>query len=120
MNRFKQSFSRFMYGRYGMDQLSRCLSYVVLVLIILTFFLRSNVIYTVALLGIVYIYFRMFSRNISRRSAENQKYMKIHYKFMRLHEAHQRMVQHMEAPLQGERDTPHIQMQEMWTEYKSS
>jgi hypothetical protein len=82
MNRFKQSFSRFMYGRYGMDQLSRCLSYVVLVLIILTFFLRSNVIYTVALLGIVYIYFRMFSRNISRRSAENQKYMKIHYKFM--------------------------------------
>ena len=25
---------------------------------------------------------RMFSRNISRRSAENQKYMKIHYKFM--------------------------------------
>ena len=82
MNRFKQSFSRFMYGRYGMDQLSRCLSYVVLVLIILTFFLRSNVIYTVALLGIVYIYFRMFSRNISRRSAENQKYMKIYYKFM--------------------------------------
>lgn len=82
MNRFKQSFSRFMYGRYGMDQLSRCLSYVVLVLIILTFFLRSNVIYTVALLGIVYIYFRMFSRNTSRRSAENQKYMKIHYKFM--------------------------------------
>lgn len=79
MNRFKQSFSRFMYGRYGMDQLSRCLSYVVLALIILTFFLRSNVIYTVALLGIVYIYFRMFSRNISRRSAENQKYMKIHY-----------------------------------------
>ena len=66
MNRFKQSFSRFMYGRYGMDQLSRCLSYVVLVLIILTFFLRSNVIYTVALLGIVYIYFRMFSRNISK------------------------------------------------------
>ena len=30
----------------------------------------------------MYIYFRMFSRNISRRSAENQKYMKIHYKFM--------------------------------------
>ena len=50
MNRFKQSFSRFMYGRYGMDQLSRCLSYVVLALIILTFFLRSNVIYTVALI----------------------------------------------------------------------
>ena len=72
MNRFKQSFSRFMYGRYGMDQLSRCLSYVVLVLIILTFFLRSNVIYTVALLGIVYIYFRMFSRNISRRSEDSK------------------------------------------------
>ena len=87
MNRFKQSFSRFMYGRYGMDQLSRNLSLICLVLLVITMFSRSNVLYAIALagialLGIVYIYFRMFSRNISRRSAENQKYMKIHYKFM--------------------------------------
>ena len=67
MNRFKQSFSRFMYGRYGMDQLSRCLSYVVLVLIILTFFLRSNVIYTVALLGIVYIFQNVFKKYIKKK-----------------------------------------------------
>ena len=82
MNRFRQSFSRFMYGRYGMDQLSRLLSYVVLALIILTFFLKNSLLYTVALLGLVIIYFRMFSRNISRRSAENEKYMRFHYKCM--------------------------------------
>ena len=76
MNRFRQSFSRFMYGRYGMDQLSRFLSYVVLALIIITFFLHNRLLYTIALVGIVYIYYRMFSRNISRRSAENEKYMK--------------------------------------------
>ena len=38
--------------------------------------------YTIALVGIVYIYYRMFSRNISRRSAENEKYMKYHYRCM--------------------------------------
>lgn len=82
MNRFRQSFSRFMYGRYGMDQLSRFLSYVVLALIIITFFLHNRLLYTIALVGIVYIYYRMFSRNISRRSAENEKYMKYHYRCM--------------------------------------
>ncbi len=83
MNRFKQSFQKIYVWKIWHGPAfemfiicSSCFDY--------TYFLffMSNVIYTVALLGIVYIYFRMFSRNISRRSAENQKYMKIHYKFM--------------------------------------
>ena len=80
MNRFKDKMARFMYGRYGMDQLSRNLSLICLVLLIVTMFVRNNVIYMIALVGIVYTYFRVFSRNISRRSEENEKFLKFHYK----------------------------------------
>lgn len=80
MNRFKDKMARFMSGRYGMDQLSRNLSLICLVLLIVTMFVRNNVIYMMALVGIVYTYFRVFSRNISRRSEENEKYLKFHYK----------------------------------------
>jgi DNA-directed RNA polymerase subunit RPC12/RpoP len=80
MNSFKDKMARFMYGRYGMDQLSRNLSLICLVLLIVTMFVRNNVIYVIALVGIVYTYFRVFSRNISRRSEENEKYLKFHYK----------------------------------------
>ena len=80
MNSFKDKMARFMYGRYGMDQLSRNLSLICLVLLIVTMFVRNNVIYMIALVGIVYTYFRVFSRNISRRSEENEKYLRFHYK----------------------------------------
>lgn len=80
MNSFKDKMARFMYGRYGMDQLSRNLSLICLVLLIVTMFVRNNVIYMIALVGIVYTYFRVFSRNISRRSEENEKYLKFYYK----------------------------------------
>ena len=80
MNSFKDKMARFMYGRYGMDQLSRNLSLICLVLLIVTMFVRNHVIYMIALVGIVYTYFRVFSRNISRRSEENEKYLKFHYK----------------------------------------
>ena len=80
MNRFKDKMARFMYGRYGMDQLSRNLSLICLVLLIVTMFVRNNVIYMIALVGIASTYFRVFSRNISRRSEENEKYLKFHYK----------------------------------------
>lgn len=80
-----------MQGRYGTDQLSRFLSLVVIVLIVLDmianaflafpgvqFFVRiSGIIYTVLLFV---IYFRTFSRNIPRRYAENQKFLSLKQK----------------------------------------
>ena len=80
MNGFKDKFARFMYGRYGMDQLSRNLSLICLVLLVITMFSRSNVLYAIALAGIIYTYFRVFSRNISKRSKENEKYLSFHCK----------------------------------------
>ena len=76
----------FMQGRYGTDQLSRFLSLIVIILIVLdmlanAFLAFPGVRHFVHFSGIAYpillfiIYFRTFSRNIPRRYAENQKFL---------------------------------------------
>ncbi len=64
-----------MQGRYGADQFSRFLLGACLVLLLLNMFTGLPLIYLMALALLVYSYFRMFSRNIYKRSEENRKYM---------------------------------------------
>lgn len=75
----KQKFARFMYGRYGMDELSKFLTYIGLILLVLSVFLGQTV-RTVALVIAILIigatYYRTFSKNYERRRAENAKYLK--------------------------------------------
>ena len=66
---------QFMQGRYGADQMGQMLSAVSMVFLILSLFSRNQGWFLLALIGIVYNYFRMFSKNISKRYAENQKYL---------------------------------------------
>lgn len=71
---------RFMQGRNGVDQFSRFTMGVALVAIVLTLFTgtRSGIGAFLDLFGmaaIVYTYFRIFSKNISNRYQENQKYL---------------------------------------------
>ncbi len=80
-------FSNLMQGRYGMDELGRAESIFLLVVLVLTLIFSSS---PFSLLGsviwlalIIHLYFRMFSRNISRRSAENQKYLNFKNKITR-------------------------------------
>ena len=77
-------FTRFMSGRYGMDHLNRFLSVVLLVLVLVSVFVRNTrlaVGLSVLTLGLlIYLYFRMFSRNIYRRQQENGAYLREHYK----------------------------------------
>ena len=80
----REKFQHFMQGRYGADQLSRFLTTIGLVLIILNLFVRSNIIVYLVMAILVYCYYRMFSRDYNRRYAENQKFLtwqnKIKYK----------------------------------------
>lgn len=80
MSKIKKGIIRFMSGRYGMDYLSRMLIYVSCGLLLITIVLNSSVLYAIALGIMVYAYFRMFSRNVSKRYAENQAYLKVRYR----------------------------------------
>lgn len=82
MSRFRQKVMQFMQGRYGADQFSRFLIYLSLILLVITLFCRNNFIYYIAVIVLFYSYFRMLSRNISKRYAENQKYLSLRYKMV--------------------------------------
>ena len=69
-----------MAGRSGADQFSRFLSYVALALIVANLFVRSTVLWVLALLALVYTYYRMFSKNVARRREENGRYLQLQYK----------------------------------------
>lgn len=66
---------RFMYGRYGVDQLSIAL---LILGVLLSFISTATNIYFINLLSIVIIaltYFRILSRNTYKRALENQKFL---------------------------------------------
>ena len=73
--RVKDAFARFMYGRYGSDQLSRFLLIVGIALYIVSWITGLGLISYIALALYVWTIFRMFSRNLEKRRAENQKYL---------------------------------------------
>lgn len=80
----KEKLVKFMRGRYGVDSFSRFLLIVGLIAVLLSSFFGGRYIGTVCyLLGwiaIIYCYFRMFSRNVTKRYAENQTYLAKTYK----------------------------------------
>lgn len=90
---FRDKLIRFMAGRYGQDQLGKFLNIAIIVLFVIAILLSfvSGVAYIVcyvlAVALLVYNYYRMFSRQIYKRAAENQKFLnvKTHLKQMKTH-----------------------------------
>ncbi|MCR5691249.1 MAG: hypothetical protein K6G62_03425 [Eubacterium sp.] len=72
--------ARFMYGRYGNDQLGNFLFGLYLVVFVVQFLFRKSPVGLVLMYlgyGLVILYFfRVLSRNIYKRSAENQKFLR--------------------------------------------
>jgi len=75
--RFRDKFIRFMYGRYGADELYRFLTWTFLLLWAFNLFLNSIIIYTVMLGVMLWQLMRVFSKNIPARRKENAVYLKI-------------------------------------------
>lgn len=78
----RDKIARFMYGRYGADEFSKFLFHSTLLLFVLCIILnlfRLNLIahlcYWAGFMLIIYSYTRMFSKNISKRYTENQKFL---------------------------------------------
>ena len=72
----KQKIYQFMYGRNGFDQFSRALTWAAVILLLLDAILgNTGFLYGIGLVVIIYAYYRVFSRKLEKRRAENAKYM---------------------------------------------
>ena len=80
----KEKLIRFMQGRYGIDQLSKFLLITGLAVVLLSAFFGepagSMLLYIFGWGVVIYCYFRIFSRNVQKRYAENQAYLMKTYK----------------------------------------
>ena len=76
----KQKLAAFMYGRYGFDELGQFLIIVYFVVALCTIFIPNFiariVVNVISLLLLVFIFYRIFSKNIPKRTAENDFYKK--------------------------------------------
>lgn len=75
----KEKVQRFMMGRYGFDELSKIYLGLTIVLMIISMFVNNSLLYILSLVLLVYCYFRAFSRNITKRQQENQKFLNFRY-----------------------------------------
>lgn len=73
--KFNEKFRQFMIGRYGQDQLGRFITFLALVLLIVNLFVKKASLPTIALVLIIYSYYRVLSRDINARYKENQKFL---------------------------------------------
>lgn len=88
MGKFRDKMYKFMYGRYGADQLYNFISIFVLISLVLEwilsifigkYFVGAIILYVIITLNLVLIIwsiFRCFSRNIYKRRRENEIYLK--------------------------------------------
>ena len=80
--KFRCAVARFMYGRNGMDQMNQALlrGYLVilvaqLIFSLLRLWIPARICESLLWVLMVFILFRMFSKNLTKRRAENQKFM---------------------------------------------
>lgn len=66
---------RFMYGRYGGDQLSVFLLFLYLLLYVLSVLLHSTILSALSMILALWCVFRMFSKRLDKRRAENAKFL---------------------------------------------
>ena len=76
-DRIKYTLARFMMGRYGGDHLGMFTLIAALVLSLLDSFIGSGLLSLLGMALYIWTIYRMFSRKIEKRRAENQKYLAI-------------------------------------------
>ena len=75
MDKIREKIQKFMWGRYGNDRLNRVLMTLSMAFILLSF-LRLPGAYLIAVLLLLWVYYRMFSKQTAKRCEENRKYMR--------------------------------------------
>ncbi len=75
--RLRERFYIFMQGRYGIDAFYNFLLICYSVLLVLNLFLGSALLYFLGVFLFIYMFFRVFSKNIYKRQRENLKYLEL-------------------------------------------
>ena len=73
----RNALQRFMYGRYGNDQLNVALLVLYLAFFLLYLITGLEPLYGISFVVILFALFRMLSRNPARRRAENAKFLRV-------------------------------------------
>lgn len=82
--KFINKVQKFMRGRYARpDELYKFLFWLYFILLISDLFVNNIVLMVLELVIIFYLFFRMFSKNIYKRSAENQKFIGVKNKLLK-------------------------------------
>lgn len=66
---------KFMSGRYGVDQLTWLLFGISIAISILSIFVKSQILSIINLFILIWIIYRIFSKNITKRYNENMKFL---------------------------------------------
>lgn len=75
MQRMSDGFQRFMTGRYGSDQFGLAISILFVALALVSLFLRFWPLQILVWALLIYLWFRMLSRNYTARARENEKFL---------------------------------------------
>ena len=74
--KYIEKIQKFMYGRYGPDDLYYFLFKLYFVLLIINIFVKSSILGYIELLIVFVVFYRFFSRKIYKRSDENRLFLK--------------------------------------------
>lgn len=75
--KYINDFQRFMYGRYGIDELTKFMLKIYFILIIINIFVRSFILTIIELIFIAIIFYRTLSKNKTKRTKENNAFMNL-------------------------------------------
>ena len=82
--KFGDRYIKFMKDRYGIDELYKFLLLICFILLVINTFISNNIIRLIEVLLIVIIFYRYISKNIKLRKKENDKYLEIKNKIIKL------------------------------------
>lgn len=74
--RIRNKLYHFMQGRYGLDTLGKATFWLYFLVFILSLFLGGNLIFDIVMLFLIFVmYYRFLSKDIYKRTKENNKYL---------------------------------------------
>lgn len=74
VSRIKAWFTRVTLGSNGADSLARCMLWVAIIIMLINLFVESGILSVLTTALLIYVCFRMFSKNVAQRALENARF----------------------------------------------